>query len=96
MDFIQAKYPISNRMNKELVIEVLKMAIRQRKPDAGLIVHSYRGSQYCSHEYQKQIKHYQLRCNMNKKGDCYDNACAETFFHSFEVEWVYGYTFLTY
>ena len=88
-------WSMSNRMTKELVIEALEMAIRQRKPAAGLIVHSDRGSQYCSHEYQKRIKRYQLCCSMSKKGDCYDNACAETFFHSFKVEWIYGYTFLT-
>ena len=82
-------WSMSNRMTKELVIEALEMAIRQRKPDAGLIVHSDRGSQYCSREYQKTIKRYHLCCSMSKKGDCYDNACAETFFHSFKVEWIH-------
>jgi transposase InsO family protein len=67
-------WALSNRMKKELVIDALQMAIKQRKPPEGLIVHSDRGS-------------------MSKKGDCYDNACAERFFHSFKVEWVYGNTY---
>jgi len=87
-------WALSNRMKKELVIDALQMAIKQRKPPEGLIVHSDRGSQYCSKEYQKILKKNRMRCSMSKKGDCYDNACAETFFHSFKVEWVYGNTYL--
>lgn len=86
---------ISNRMTKELVINALKMAIRQRKPGAGLIIHSDRGSQYCSKDYQKLIKQYKMCCSMSKKGDCYDNACAETFFHSLKVEWIFGKSYKT-
>jgi len=88
-------WSMSNRMTKELVMEALEMAVKQRKPTAGLILHSDRGSQYCSHEYQKLISRYQMCCSMSKKGDCYDNACAETFFHSFKVEWIYGQPFPT-
>jgi len=86
-------WSMSNRMTKQLVIDALDMAVRQRKPSVGLIIHSDRGSQYCSHEYQKRLKKHQMICSMSKKGDCYDNACAETFFHSLKVEWIYGYTF---
>lgn len=88
-------WALSNRMTKELVINALNMAIKLRKPPAGLIAHSDRGSQYCSKEYQKLLKKNHIRCSMSKKGDCYDNACAETFFHSFKVEWVYGDTYHT-
>lgn len=86
---------ISNRMTKDLVIDALLMAIRQRKPQANLIIHSDRGSQYCSKDYQKVIAQYHMLCSMSKKGDCYDNACAETFFHSLKVEWIYGKLYST-
>ena len=86
-------WSLSNRMTKELVIDAMKMALRQRKPSPGLIAHSDRGSQYCSHDYQKLLKNNRILCSMSKKGDCYDNACAETFFHSLKVEWIYGNTF---
>lgn len=86
-------WSLSNRMTKKLVLDAMKMAIRQRKPAPGLIAHSDRGSQYCSHDYQKLLKKHYIRCSMSKKGDCYDNACAETFFHSLKVEWIYGNTF---
>lgn len=86
---------IHNRMTKELVIEALKMALRQRKPKPGLIIHSDRGSQYCSHDYQNILQEYGLICSMSKKGDPYDNACAETFFHSMKVECIHEATFDT-
>lgn len=86
---------ISHRMTKDLVIDALLMAIRQRKPPANLIIHSDRGSQYCSKDYQNIILRHRLLCSMSKKGDCYDNACAETFFHSLKVEWIYGKSYLT-
>lgn len=89
-------WSINNRMTKKLVIDAMEMAIRTRKPPAGLIAHSDRGSQYCSNDYQKLLKKHKIDCSMSKKGDCYDNACAETFFHSIKVEWVYGEKFIGY
>ena len=88
-------WSISKHMTKGFVIEAMKMAIRQRRPALGLIAHSDRGSQYCSHDYQKLLKDNHIFCSMSKKGDCYDNACAETFFHSLKVEWIYGNSFRT-
>ena len=52
-----------------------------------------RGSQYCSGEYQKLIRAYGLRCSMSRKGNCYDNAVCESFFHSLKVEQVYHMSF---
>lgn len=89
-------WSVNNRMTKKLVIDAMEMAIRNRKPPAGLIAHSDRGSQYCSNDYQKLLKKHKIRPSMSKKGDCYDNACAETFFHSFKVEWIYGEKFMGY
>ncbi len=60
-----------------------------------VIVHSDRGSQYCSGAYQKLLKKHDLICSMSAKGNCYDNACAESFFHSLKVEAIHGERFLT-
>ena len=83
-------WSIGKRMTKELVINALKTAIRRRNPAPGLICHSDRGSQYCSHAYQELLQKHGFLCSMSRKGECQDNACAETFFHSLKVEWIYG------
>jgi transposase InsO family protein len=83
-------WSIGNRMGKELVINALETAIKKRNPSPGLICHSDRGSQYCSHAYRNLLQKRGFLCSMSRKGDCQDNACAETFFHSLKVEWLYG------
>lgn len=83
-------WSIRKRMTKELVIEALETAIKKRKPLPGLICHSDRGTQYCSHAYRNLLQKYGFLCSMSRKGECKDNACAETFFHSLKVEWIYG------
>jgi transposase InsO family protein len=60
----------------------------------GVIVHSDRGSQYCSAVYQKLFDEHQLICSMSKKGDCYDNAAMESWNHSLKVEAIHGEKFL--
>ncbi|MBM4208551.1 MAG: DDE-type integrase/transposase/recombinase, partial [Gammaproteobacteria bacterium] len=59
------------------------------------IVHSDRGSQYCSAAYQKLFRKHRLVCSMSKKGDCYDNAAMESWNHSFKVEAIHGERFKT-
>lgn len=88
-------WSMSERMTADLVCNALKMALAQRKFPRNVIVHSDRGSQYCSHDYQAIIKTHHLRCSMSKKADCFDNACAESFFHSLKVEAIHGETFDT-
>jgi putative transposase len=83
-------WSVSKRMTKALVMDALKNAIKRRNPAPGLICHSDRGSQYCSHAYQELLQQHGLLCSMSRKGECQDNACAETFFHSLKVEWIYG------
>jgi putative transposase len=83
-------WSISKRMTQELVIDALETAIKRRNPSPGLICHSDRGSQYCSHAYQNLLQDNGFICSMSRKGECQDNACAETFFHSMKVEWIYG------
>lgn len=83
-------WSISKRMTKELVIDALETAIKRRNPSPRLICHSDRGSQYCSHAYQNLLQEHGFICSMSRKGEFQDNACAETFFHSMKVEWIYG------
>ena len=59
------------------------------KPLEGLIHHSDRGVQYCSSEYQRLLNKHGMICSMSRKGNCYDNACAETFFSTIKCEMLY-------
>lgn len=88
-------WSMSERMNKALVMDALKMALWRRKMPRGVIVHSDRGSQYCSHAYQQLFKKHGLVCSMSKKGDCYDNAAMESWNHSLKVESIHGQRFET-
>ncbi len=88
-------WAMSERMNKALVVDALKMALWRRKMPRNVIVHSDRGSQYCSHTYQRLLKKHGLVCSMSKKGDCYDNAAMESWNHSFKVESIHGQRFAT-
>ena len=88
-------WAMSERMTAKLVCDALQMALWRRKRPTDVIVHSDRGSQYCSGDYQKLIKENQLLCSMSAKGNCYDNACAESFFHSLKVEAIHGEKFVT-
>lgn len=83
-------WSMSAGMKSGLVCDALEMALMRRGHPEGVIVHSDRGSQYCSDDYQKLIKISKLNCSMSGKGNCYDNACAESFFHSLKVELIHG------
>ena len=88
-------WAMSERMTTALVCDALQMALWRRKIPVGVIVHSDRGSQYCARAYQDLLTSHQLHCSMSAKGNCYDNACAESFFHSLKVEAIYGEPFST-
>lgn len=88
-------WSMSSRMTADLVCNALKMAIWQRKPKRGLIVHSDRGSQYASHEYRKLLTMYGCIGSMSRKGNCWDNAVAESFFGSLKQERVQWRHYLT-
>lgn len=81
-------WSINKRMKKKLVCDALMMALFKRKFPKNVIVHSDRGSQYCSNQYRKIIKNYKLIGSMSRKGNCWDNAIAESFFHTLKVELV--------
>ncbi|WP_339164443.1 IS3 family transposase [Siminovitchia sp. FSL W7-1587] len=76
-------------MSKEFVINALKMAYYRQKPGKGLIHHSDRGVQYASSDYQKLLKQYNMIGSMSRKGNCYDNACIESFHGILKRELVY-------
>ena len=88
-------YAIGERMTKELVIKAMKMAIRNEKPNAGLIFHSDRGSQYCSNHFKDLLEASHIRQSMSRKGNPYDNACAENFFSCLKCECTNFYYFKT-
>jgi len=83
-------WALSARMTAELVCDALQMALWRRGFPRGVIVHSDRGSQYCSAAYRRLLSAHGLCQSMSAKGNCYDNACAESFFHSLKVEAIHG------
>lgn len=88
-------WSMSERMTSKLVIDALQMSIWRRKMPRGVIIHSDRGSQYCSHDYQKLLADNGFICSMSKRGDCYDNASMESWNHSFKIEAIHGERFST-
>ena len=85
----------SNRLSRELVINALKRALWRRQPAAGLIFHSDRGSQYASDDFKELLKTHKFIQSMSRKGNPYDNAIVETFFHSLKTELVYFENYYT-
>ncbi|WP_135081939.1 IS3 family transposase [Terasakiella sp. SH-1] len=85
----------SRRMKKDLVMDALNKAIALRKPPAGVIFHSDRGSQYCSNKFRKLLAKYKFEQSMSGKGNCYDNAAVETFFKTLKAEMVWKIAFQT-
>lgn len=79
----------SATIDAALALAALQQAIDLRRPGAGLIVHSDRGSQFASLEYQQRLASHGFRQSMSRRGNCYDNAPMESFFRSFKVEHVY-------
>lgn len=77
-------------MTTELVLEAFNMAVARRQVKPGLILHSDRGVQYRSGEYQKALKAYKVRSSMSRKGNCWANAVMESFFSRLKVEFVYA------
>jgi len=88
-------WAMDKRIKADLVCDALQMALWRRKMPKGVLVHSDRGSQYCSRQYQALLVKHELICSMSGKGNCYDNAVAESFFHTLKVEMVHGESFAT-
>lgn len=88
-------WSMSHSLHTNLVNDALLMAIERRNPKKGLIYHTDRGSQYASYEHKNLLEQYGIIQSMSKKGDCWDNAVAESFFHSLKTELVHHEVFLT-
>jgi len=84
----------ADHMRKDLVLNALNMAIASRQPAEGLIVHSDRGSQYTSDNYREELTNIKALGSMSRKGNPYDNACAETFFATIKKELIYRRDFM--
>ncbi len=81
-----AGWSMEERMKSDLVASALRMAYERRNPGAGLLHHSDRGSQYASQDYQELLKAYRMQRSMSRKGNCWDNAPMESFFHTLKTE----------
>ena len=82
-------WSMANHMRAELVTQALSMAIGQRQPAAGLIMHTDRGSQYGAESYRQLLTQHGMQPSMSRKGNCWDNAVAESFFHTLKTELIY-------
>jgi putative transposase len=80
---------LGERMTTDLVVRAFAQAVASRRPAAGLVHHSDRGSQYCSGEYRALLESYGIQASMSRKGNCYDNAPAESFFGTLKTELVH-------
>ncbi len=88
-------FTMSDRINKQLVIDALLKALKARDYPAGVIVHTDRGSQYASNAYKAILEQYKLIGSMSRKGNCWDNAVAENFFALIKKEYINQNNFVT-
>ena len=88
-------WSMAEHMKAELVNDALLMAVWKRKPQKGLIWHTDRGSQYASEAHRKVTKQHRIIQSMSRKGDCWDNAVSESFFHTLKTELTHHHRFKT-
>jgi putative transposase len=88
-------YALDKRMTTALVMKSLFSAVTKKRPPAGLIHHSDRGSQYCSQKYWRLMNQFKMQVSMSRKGNCYDNAPIESFWGTLKNELVYHHTYET-
>jgi len=88
-------WAMSQRITVELTEQALTIALGKRAPTAGLLHHSDRGSQYAATSYQRGLAEYGLRPSMSPKGNCWDNACVESFFGTLKRELIYHRRYVT-
>ncbi len=88
-------WSISKTLETSIVLDALQMAMKKVGPDAEVIYHSDRGSQYASEAYRKLLKAHHAKPSMSRKGNCYDNAYVESWFGSFKKEWLYRHSYST-
>ena len=82
-------WALSSSLSHEMVVVALKRAIRRRRPAKGLIFHSDRGVQYACNDFRQELDKHEFIQSMSRKGDCWDNAVAESFFGILKTELIY-------
>ena len=82
-------WALSSSLGSQLVQMALRRAIQRRRPGAGLMIHSDRGVQYACKEFRQMLEKHKIVQSMSRKGDCWDNAVAESFFKTVKTEWAY-------
>jgi len=88
-------WAMDRRLNRDLTLRALRMALSGRCPGGELVHHSDRGSQYASDDYQRLLRQRGILCSMSRKGDCWDNAVVESFFGTLKKELVHRCDFVT-
>jgi transposase InsO family protein len=88
-------WAMADHLRTDLVSEALQMAIQHRCPGEGLLHHSDRGVQYASEDYQQLLDEHHMEVSMSGRGDCWDNACAESFWGTLKTELVHHERFAT-
>lgn len=83
-------WSMRHTLERGLTLDALGMAIERRRPGPGVLVHTDRGSQYASGDYRALLAAHGMRCSMSRRGDCWDNAVAESFFATLKRELVDG------
>ena len=88
-------WSIEPYVDRTLALDALGMALRTRRPEPGLLHHSDRGVQYAGGDYQTQLRENGIVCSMSRKGDCWDNAVAESFFSTLKAELLHRTDYVT-
>ena len=88
-------WSMSSKIDTVLCLDAFDMAVQSRQPKPGLLHHSDRGSQYASHDYRKALWRNEMVCSMSRRGDCWDNAVAESFWATLKKELVHRTHFAT-
>ena len=88
-------WSMGSRIDSRLVVDALEMALAGRRPGAGLVAHSDRGSQYASEHYQRVLTKHGITCSMSRRANCWDNAPMESFFSSLKKELVHSESYVT-
>jgi len=83
-------WALATTLSTELPLAALRMATQRRRPEAGLLHHSDRGCQYTSYEYRQELARHGIDVSMSRRGNCWDNAVAESFFATLKRELVHG------
>jgi transposase InsO family protein len=88
-------WAMGERIDQALTLRAMDMALKACEPNPGLIHHSDRGSQYAANDYRKLLRARRITCSMSRKGNCWDNAVAESFFATLKVEFIHETLFRT-